>query len=72
MMRMMGLGTVAYWTINYLFWFVIYLIYTAIFVVLGSVVYLPSGYKLGMFTRQAYGQEAFHSNLCFGSLHQNN
>lgn len=54
MMRMMGLGTAAYWVINYLFWFLMYAAFTIIFVLLGSVVSLPSGYKLGIFTRQDY------------------
>ena len=54
MMRMMGLGTSAYWVINYLFWFFLYLLFTIIFIFVGSVVSLPSGYKLGLFTRQNY------------------
>ncbi len=54
MMRMMGLGTSAYWVINYLFWFFLYLMFTIIFIFVGSVVSLPSGYKLGLFTRQNY------------------
>lgn len=55
MMRMMGLGSVAYWVINYLFWFLIYVIFTSIFVLLGSVGRLPSGYTIGIFTKQDYG-----------------
>lgn len=54
MMRMMGLGTSAYWVINYLFWFLMYTAFTIVFIFLGSVVSLPSGYKLGIFTRQDY------------------
>ena len=54
MMRMMGLGTSAYWVINYLFWFILYVLFTVIFIILGSAITLPSGYKLGLFTRQDY------------------
>jgi len=54
MMRMMGLGTSAYWVINYIFWFLMYALFAIIFVFFGSVVSLPSGYKLGLFTRQQY------------------
>ena len=54
MMRMMGLGTTAYWLINYIFWFVMYFFFTFIFVLLGSVLQLPSGYTIGIFTRQDY------------------
>ena len=54
MMRMMGLGTSAYWVINYVFWFLLYALFAIIFVFVGSVVSLPSGYKLGLFTRQDY------------------
>jgi hypothetical protein len=53
-MRMMGLGTSAYWVINYVFWFILYVLFTIIFVFIASVVSLPSGYKLGVFTRQDY------------------
>ena len=56
MMRMMGLGTSAYWVINYIFWFLMYALFVIIFVFFGSVVSLPSGYKLGLFTRQEYRQ----------------
>jgi hypothetical protein len=54
MMRMMGLGTSAYWVINYIFWLILYTLFSVIFIFVGSVVSLPSGYKLGLFTRQSY------------------
>jgi hypothetical protein len=63
MMRMMGLGTSAYWVINYLFWFFLYLMFTIIFIFVGSVVSLPSGYKLGLFTRQDYRYFPFFSKM---------
>jgi hypothetical protein len=52
MMRMMGLGTAAYWMINYTFWIMLYTIFSFIFIVLGNNVSLPSGYRLGLFFRQ--------------------
>jgi len=51
MMRMMGLGTSAYWVINYLFWFLIYAGFTFVFVLVACVVRLPSGYSLGLLTK---------------------
>jgi len=51
MMRMMGLGTSAYWLINYLFWLLIYSVFTFLFVLIGSTASLPSGYTIGIFTR---------------------
>ena len=54
MMRMMGLGTTAYWVINYIFWFLMYATFSIIFVFFGSIVKLPSGYQLGLFIRQDY------------------
>ena len=45
MMRMMGLGTTAYWTINYLFWCLVYAVFCFIFMSLASIVRLPSGYR---------------------------
>jgi hypothetical protein len=55
MMRMMGLGTGAYWVINYVFWFLIYLIFCIVFVGIGYLLRLPSGYRIGIFTRQNFG-----------------
>lgn len=55
MMRMMGLGSRAYWTINYMFWCTVYGIFSVIFLAGASVVQLPSGYKPGIITRQNYG-----------------
>ena len=52
MMRMMGLGTSAYWAINYTFWVIMYTVFTFIFIILGNNIALPSGYKLGLFYRQ--------------------
>jgi len=52
MMRMMGLGTSAYWAINYTFWVIMYTVFTFIFIILGNNISLPSGYKLGLFFRQ--------------------
>ena len=54
MMRMMGLGTQAYWTINYIFWVAVYSLFSIIFIGAASVVQLPSGYKPGIITRQNY------------------
>jgi len=51
MMRMMGLGTSAYWLINYLFWLAIYTVFVFLFVLIGSIAALPSGYTIGIFTR---------------------
>eukprot|EP00961_Rhodomonas_salina_P089287 1200793-Rhodomonas_salina.1 len=39
----MGLGTSAYWLINYLFWLIIYALFVLVFVAIGSGVSLPSG-----------------------------
>ena len=50
MMKMMGLGNAAYWSINFLFWILLYLGFSLIFMLLVNLVALPSsGYRLGMF-----------------------
>jgi hypothetical protein len=54
MMRMMGLGTRAYWTINYIFWVLVYAIFALIFLTVASLVRLPSGYRAGIITKQNY------------------
>ncbi len=54
MMRMMGLGTPAYWTINYAFWTIIYIVFTLIFSGIAVAVRLPSGYRIGLFTLQVF------------------
>jgi len=54
MMRMMGLSSTAYWVINYCFWFVVYVLFVIIFLLLASIIQLPSGYTLGMITKQDY------------------
>jgi hypothetical protein len=51
---MMGLGTSAYWIINYLFWLLIYAAFAFLFVLIASLVRLPSGYSLGLLTHQDY------------------
>merc|ERR1719352_1369137 len=49
MMRMMGLGTSAYWSITFAFWFLVYIVFALVFMMLVNLVALPSGYKIGMF-----------------------
>ena len=49
MMRMMGLGTSAYWSITFAFWFLLYIVFALVFMMLVNLVALPSGYKIGMF-----------------------
>jgi hypothetical protein len=53
-MKMMGLGTGAYWIINYAFWIFVYSLFSLIFLAVASFVQLPSGYKVGIITRQSY------------------
>ena len=65
MMRMMGLGTSAYWAINYTFWIIMYTMFTFIFIILGNNIALPSGYKLGLFYRQDARSFNFDSILFF-------
>ncbi len=52
MMRMMGLGTAAYWAINYAFWVAVYVLFAVAFSAIAVAVQLPSGYRIGLFTRQ--------------------
>jgi hypothetical protein len=52
MMRMMGLGTAAYWAINYAFWLLVYVFFAVVFSVVAAFVRLPSGYRIGLFTQQ--------------------
>ena len=52
MMRMMGLGTAAYWAINYAFWLLVYVFFAVVFSVVAAFVRLPSGYRIGLFPRQ--------------------
>lgn len=50
MMRMMGLGTTAYWTVTFAFWILLYLGFSLVFMLVVNLVALPSsGYRLGMF-----------------------
>jgi ABC-type multidrug transport system ATPase subunit len=50
MMKMMGLGTTAYWFISYVFWFVIMFVFAMVFMLLANVSSLhTTGYKIGMF-----------------------
>ena len=50
MMKMMGLGTSAYWLISYVFWFAIAFVFAMVFMLLANVCSLhTSGYKIGMF-----------------------
>jgi hypothetical protein len=50
MMRMMGLGDAAYWSITFLFWFLLYFGFSLVFMLFVNAVALPSsGYRLGMF-----------------------
>ena len=53
-MKMMGLGTGAYWIINYAFWCFFYTLFSVIFLTIASFVQLPSGYKPGIITVQNY------------------
>jgi hypothetical protein len=55
MMRMMGLGSTAYWAINYLFWFLIFTLYVLFIVLIASNARLPSGYTIGLFTKTDAG-----------------
>ena len=49
MMRMMGLGTSAYWSITFAFWFLFYIVFALVFMMVVNLVTIPSGYKIGMF-----------------------
>ncbi|WIA37022.1 hypothetical protein OEZ86_014006 [Tetradesmus obliquus] len=49
MMKMHGLGDVAYWLVMYSWFWMLYVAYMIIFVVFGSII------KLNMFTRNSYG-----------------
>ena len=49
MMKMMGLGTSAYWFISYVFWFVIMFTFSMFFMLLVNVCKSSNGYKIGMF-----------------------
>lgn len=52
LMKMLGLGSFAYWVINYFFWLVVYILFSLVFFVFGSTVRLPSGYKIGIVATQ--------------------
>ncbi|KAJ1474049.1 hypothetical protein T484DRAFT_1833900 [Baffinella frigidus] len=47
MMRMMGLGSAAYWIINYAFWLLMYSMYILFMVAVASGVSLPSAHCVG-------------------------
>ncbi|KAF6264708.1 hypothetical protein COO60DRAFT_1482014 [Scenedesmus sp. NREL 46B-D3] len=49
MMKMHGLGDVAYWLVMYSWFWMLYVAYMLIFVIFGSII------KLNMFTRNSYG-----------------
>jgi len=50
MMRMMGLGTSAFWSITYLFWCSIFGVFTFVFLIIVNFARLhTSGYRIGMF-----------------------
>ena len=51
-MRMMGLGNAPYWFINYIFWFIIYALFIFMLLLVASLARLPSGYTIGLFTKQ--------------------
>jgi hypothetical protein len=51
MMKMHGLGDVAYWLVMYSWFWMLYVAYMLIFVIFGSII------KLNMFTRNSYGEE---------------
>jgi ABC-type multidrug transport system ATPase subunit len=53
MMKMQGLGTSAYWSISYIFWFSIMFSFSMVFFLLANVISTDSGYKIGMFQRVA-------------------
>jgi hypothetical protein len=62
LMQMLGLGTFAYWSINYLFWLLVYLIFSFVFYIFGSLVRLPSGYTVGIITKN---QPTIHVVFCW-------
>jgi hypothetical protein len=51
LMQMLGLGTLAYWSINYFFWLCIYILFALVFYIFGSLVQLPSGYSIAIITK---------------------
>ena len=51
-MRMMGLENGPYWVINYIFWFLIYVLFCFLMLLIASLAQLPSGYRIGLFTKQ--------------------
>jgi hypothetical protein len=51
LMQMLGLGTLAYWSINYFFWLCIYIMFSLVFYIFGSLVRLPSGYSVAIITK---------------------
>ena len=67
MMKMMGLGTSAYWSISFAFWFLVYMCFSLVFMMFVNLVALPSGYKLGMF-RNVLGGVQFIFFLLFAQV----
>ena len=67
LMKMMGLGTSAYWSISFAFWFLVYMCFSLVFMMFVNLVALPSGYKLGMF-RNVLGGVQFIFFLLFAQV----
>jgi hypothetical protein len=66
MMKMQGLGTSAYWSISYIFWFSIMFTFSMVFFLLANVISTDSGYKIGMFQRVAPSvQFVFRESVLF-------
>ena len=55
MMKMMGLDTVAYFSIMYAFWLAMSVAFFMIFLLVVNVSQLPSGYRIGMFAHVNFG-----------------
>jgi hypothetical protein len=64
MMKMHGLGDMAYWLVMYSWFWMLYVTYMLIFVVFGSII------KLNMFTRNNYGERAPHLSLLLFCVHE--
>ena len=64
MMKMMGLGTSAYWSISYVFWFCIMFVFSMAFMLLANVCASDTGYKIGMFQKISPGIQ-FVFFLCY-------
>ena len=62
-MHMCGLGTAAYFLVNYLFWLAIYVLFLTVFYVCASTFRLPSGYTIAIVTANSGSVQALYAFL---------